>query len=98
MHQGDNQVVRIETDANFKLDREKRIAIRFDPLKLDVATESYLHEGRKKYRLRPTKDAVAGDTGQVIATITRWDGSQLEANVPFEILAPRPGPSGQISR
>ena len=81
-------LVRIETDADFRFDREVRIAIRSDPLKLEVASKSGLHGGRMKWRLRPVDTASVGDTGHVIVTITKPNGEQLSAEILFEILPP----------
>lgn len=78
--------VRIETDASFRFDREGRVALRSDPTKLRVASDSKLGDGHKYWRVKATDDAVVGDSGEVIVTITKPDGSQVEAQVNFEIL------------
>lgn len=89
----DNHSIRIESDADFRYDREQRIAIRTEPARLEVAAKGVLHGGRMHWRLRPREDSQPGDKGEVIATLTRPDGSQLEARVPFEVLPAREEPA-----
>jgi hypothetical protein len=89
VHKQDNCLIKLETDADFKYDRENRIAVRSEPAKLELASKGMLNGGRMNWRLRPTQDAVAGDKGEVIATLTKPDGSQLVARVDFEVLAAR---------
>jgi hypothetical protein len=89
VHKQDNALIKIETDADFRFDREDRIAIRTEPPKLEVAGKGMLQGGRMNWRMRPTTDSVAGDRGQVITTLTKPDGSQLVAKVGFEVLAAR---------
>lgn len=88
----DNHSIRIETDADFRFDREKRIAIRSEPEKLEIASKSDLRGGRMHWRVRPTDDATPGDAGEIIATLTRPDGSQIESRIPFTILPARVEP------
>lgn len=90
VHKQDSQTIRIETDADFRYDREDKIAIRTEPPQLlEVASKSNLYGGRMHWRLRPTESSNAGDIGEVYATLTRPDGTQMTATVCFEILAPR---------
>jgi hypothetical protein len=89
VHKQDNHSLRIETDADFKFDRENRIAVRVEPPSLEVASKSNLRGGRIHWRLRPTEDAEPGTTGKVIATLTKPDGSQLVESVNFEVLPAR---------
>jgi hypothetical protein len=89
VHKQDNYLIMLETDADFRYDRENRIAVRAEPPKLEVAGKGMLRGGRMNWRLRPTHDSAAGDTGEVLATLTRPDGSQLAAKVRFEVLAAR---------
>lgn len=85
----DNVLIKLETDADFRYDRELRIAVRSEPHKLELAGKGMLQGGRMNWRLRPTSDSVAGDRGQVIATLTKPDGSQMVASVGYEVLAVR---------
>lgn len=78
-----HRVVRIETDANFKYDREKRITLRFEPNALEVASFSLLDGGRKHWRLKCKQDVSVGTEGKIIATITKPDGEQLVSEIPF---------------
>jgi len=89
VHQRDNHVVRIETDADFRFGREGKLGIRAEPPKLEIASTGMLQGGRMYWRLRPTEDSKAGDTGEIIATIFKPDGSFLIAKVPYEILPAR---------
>jgi hypothetical protein len=89
VHKQDNFLILIETDADFRYDRENRIEIRSEPQKLEVASKGMLQGGRLNWRLRPSNDAVPGDSGEVIATLTKPGGAQLTAKVKFEILSPR---------
>ncbi len=90
VHQKDNHIVRIETDADFKFGRKEGIlAIRAEPNKLEVASQGLLSGGRMHWRLRPTEDSSHGDTGEIIATLTKPDGSQMTDKLPYEILPVR---------
>ena len=89
VHKQDNHSLRIETDADFRFDRENRIAVRVEPPSLEVASKSNLRGGRMHWRLRPTENSSAGDKGKVIATLTKPDGSQLIQSVDFEVLPAR---------
>ena len=89
----DNQVVRVETDADFRFGREKRLAIRAEPPKLEIASQGLLQGGRMNWRLRPAQGAQVGDRGEIVATITKPDGSQLETRLPYEILPVRQEPT-----
>ena len=85
---GKSCLVRIETDANFRFDRENRVNIRSKPRLLEISSNSMLDGGRKYWRLRTTENAKVGDTGQIIASITKPDGSQLESLLNFKITEP----------
>jgi hypothetical protein len=85
----DHEIVLVETDADSQFYAEDRIAIRSEPKFLETFGTSPLKGGRVRWRLRPIEGAVAGQTGRVIATITRPDGSQLSDEVPFEIQPQR---------
>lgn len=89
VNQGDNRSIRIETDADYRFGRERKLDIRTEPPKLEIASVGMLQGGRMYWRLRPTADSAPGDIGQVIATITKPGGAQLEARLPYEILAAR---------
>ena len=86
--QGTNRVIRIETDANFKFDREGRISIRFEPPIIDVSSTSYLDGGRKHWRLKAKSSADAGSGGTIIIDVTKPDGIQISAKIPFKVLPP----------
>lgn len=78
--------VRIETDANFRFDRENKVALRSDPSRLRIASNSKLEDGHKYWRVRATDDATVGNNGEIIVAITKPDGSQVEARVDYEIM------------
>lgn len=81
--------VLLETDADVRFDREQRIAIRAEPLKLIEKTKSDLRGGRMKWRLQPIEGAQPGDIGEIIATITIPPGNQqIEARILYEIMPP----------
>jgi len=82
----DNEVVLVETDADSEFDRRGLIAIRTEPDWLEQAAKAPLRGGRVRWRLRPKQATKPGDTGRIIATITRPDGSQLKDQVEFEVL------------
>lgn len=86
---GDNRIIRIETNANFRFDREKRIALRFESESLEVASKSILQDGRMNWRVRTTNKAVVGEVGEIIASITKPNGEQLNATLLYEIFPPR---------
>jgi hypothetical protein len=89
---GDHEIVLVETDADAQFYAEDRIAIRSEPKFLETFGTSPLKGGRVRWRLRPIEGAIAGQSGRVIATITRPDGSQLSDEVPFEVQAQRQAP------
>jgi hypothetical protein len=86
---GDHEIVLVETDADAQFDKAGRIAIRTEPKHLEEFGKSPLKGGRIRWRLRPVESAVANQSGKVIATITRLDGSQLTDEVPYLILPQR---------
>jgi hypothetical protein len=85
----DNEVLLVETDADSRFYHDNHIAIRFEPEQLEQASISPLRGGRMRWRLRPTKNAVAGTTGTIIVTLTRPDGTQLTDNTGFSVLPER---------
>lgn len=89
VHQRDNHIVRVETDADACFDREGRITIHTEPKRLEAASKSQLRDGRMYWRLRPTPESSPGDNGVVVIALTKPDGNQLEARLPYEILPPR---------
>src|SRR5437879_2501804 len=85
--QNDTQAIVVETDADGAF--EPYIHIRSEPAVLSVATHAPLSGGRARWRLRPMETATIGQEGEVIATLTKPDGTQLVSKVLFEILAPK---------
>lgn len=83
----DNEVVLIETDADSEFDRRGLLAIRSEPDSLELAAKAPLRGGRVRWRLRPKQAAKVSDTGRIVATITKPDGSQLTDEVDFEVLS-----------
>lgn len=90
---GDHEIVLVETDADSQFDKQGKVAIRSEPRLLEEFGKSPLKGGRIRWRLRPIESAVVGQTGRVIATVTRPDGSQLSDEVPFEIQPARQAPA-----
>jgi hypothetical protein len=62
--QNDNEVVLVETDADSQYDREKKIAVRFDPDVLELAAVSPLRGGRMRWRVRAKDGATVGSTAR----------------------------------
>ena len=89
---GDHEIVLVETDADSQFYTLGKIAIRSEPKFLETFGTSPLKGGRMRWRLRPIEGATGGQSGKVIATITRPDGSQLSDEVPFEIQPARQAP------
>lgn len=89
IHRNDIEVILVETDADSEFDRRGMVAIRVVPPVLEVASKSPLRGGRIRWRLRANESANVNDKGNIIATITRIDGTQLTSQVPFEILPER---------
>jgi hypothetical protein len=89
VRQNDHEIVLVETDADSEYDRQGRIAIRCEPGALEQLGKAPLRGGRVRWRLRPVADAKVGVTGQVVVSITRPDGTQLQDAITFEVLAPR---------
>lgn len=86
---GDHEIVLVETDADSMFDKAGRIAIRSEPKLLEEFGRSPLKGGRMRWRLRPIEGATENQTGSIIATITRPNGSQITDQIPFEILPQR---------
>jgi hypothetical protein len=93
VHIGDYETVLVETDADAEFDRRGAVGIRAEPPLLEVGSKAPLSGGRVRWRLRAVADVREGQTGNVIATITRPDGSQLASEREFRILAKRPEPA-----
>ena len=101
VRQLDSHVVRIETDANYRFDREGKLAIRFEPPYLEVASKSLLKDGRFHWRVRPTEAAKLGDMGVLTVTLTKPDGAQLTDECLFQVQAAetagsKPGGQGLV--
>jgi len=86
IQQNDIEYVLVETDADAEFDRRGLVAIRTEPILLEIASKSPLRGGRVRWRLRPTSSAKPGDTGKIIVVITKPDGTQLEDSIDFEVL------------
>jgi hypothetical protein len=83
----DTELVLVETDADAEYDRQGRLAIRSEPDILEQAGKAPLRGGRVRWRVRAKADAKVGATGKVIVTLTKFDGTQLTDDLPFEILS-----------
>lgn len=83
----DTQAIVVETDADAAYD--KHIQVRAVPPMLEVATRAPLRGGRVRWRFRATQGAEADQEGEVIATLTRPDGTQLVSKVLFELAPAR---------
>lgn len=88
--------VRIETNANFRFDRQGFVNLRCEPQILEIASEAELQDGHKYWRLRATEDASVDDTSEVIVTITKPDGSQLEDTVNARIVEKPPASDEKV--
>lgn len=93
--QSANRVIRIETDANFRYDREGRVSIRFEPPDVDVSSTSALDGGRKHWRVKAKEGAQIGSSGKIIIDITKPDGVQLSAEKTFLIFPPLEVPGSE---
>jgi hypothetical protein len=87
VHIGDSELILVETDADAEFFRRGDIRIRAEPASLEVAWTSPLRGGRVRWRLRPSATAKPGDTGKVVVTLTKPDGTQLLDAVEYEVLA-----------
>lgn len=83
----ETQPLVVETDADAAYD--KHVQIRAVPPVLEVATRAPLRGGRIRWRLRPVQGAQVGQTGEVIAALTKPDGTQLLSKVLFELKPAR---------
>ncbi|MEO8024365.1 hypothetical protein, partial [Polaromonas sp.] len=95
----DSQLVLVETDADLEFDRRGLLGIRSSEELLEVESKARLAGGRARWRLRPSAKAVAGQTGEVTASLTKLNGEQLVASISFEILPAkeRPVKTGKTS-
>lgn len=78
-----HRVIKVETDANFRYDRESRISLRFVPDVLEIASLKELNGGRKQWRVKCKSSLRDLSTGKVIATLTKPNGEQLTSEIPF---------------
>jgi hypothetical protein len=83
----ETQAVVVETDADASYD--KHVQLRCEPPLLEVATRAPLRGGRIRWRLRPLQGAQSGQNGEIIATLTKPDGTQLITSVLFELTPAR---------
>jgi hypothetical protein len=83
----DTQAVVVETDADASYD--KHVQIRSVPPVLEVATRAPLRGGRIRWRLRPIQGAEVGQEGEVVATLTKPDGTQIVSKILFELTPAR---------
>jgi hypothetical protein len=86
IRQNEIEVVLAETDADAEFDRRGHIAIRFEPNCLELAAKSPLRGGRIRWRLRTASCARPDDTGRIVATLTRPDGTQLTDSTEFKVF------------
>lgn len=93
VHIDDYEVVLVETDADAEFDRRGLIAVRCEPPLLEVGTKAPLSGGRVRWRMRTIDTAAEGQSGKLFAVITRPDGTQLTAQIPFNIKARLPEPT-----
>jgi len=82
---GESRIIKIETDANFKFDREKRIAIRIDGKDLEFASKTHLKDGRMNWRVRTTEEAKEEEIGEIVISLTKPSGEQLKDSILYEI-------------
>lgn len=80
----DTETVLVETDADSKF--SDRLAIRVEPQKLEMSSQTPLSGGRARWRIRPVSESSVGDNGKIIVSLTKIDGSQLTDEIPYEIL------------
>lgn len=85
--------VLIHTDADARMHEQLRI--RFEPDVLEVASVKPLSGGRARWRLKAKQGSTAGQSGNVVVTMTRLDGSQLTDSIDFALIAPKPQPAQQ---
>jgi hypothetical protein len=86
IHLGDSEMVLVETDADSEFFRRGDVRIRSEPPALEVVWTSPLRGGRVRWRLRPAPSAKAQDKGNVVVTLTKPDGAQLQDQVEYEVL------------
>ena len=88
---GGQHVIKIETDGDHQLDEDGRLTIASDPPFLEVASKSFLRDGRMNWHLRTTDEAMVGQRGQVTVQVKKFGGELIERQIPFEIAkAPEP--------
>jgi len=85
IHLGKTLLIRVETDGDSQFDKD--IRIKFTPEILDISSVWPLEGGRKKWRIKPIDGARIGDSGTISITLTKPNGDQLKADLPFEVLA-----------
>lgn len=86
IHLNDIETVLAETDADSEFDRRGLVAIRTEPDCLELAAKAPLRGGRLRWRLKPRGTAKVGDSGKIVATLTKPDGAQLTDNIEFEVF------------
>lgn len=85
--------VLIHTDADARMHEQLRV--RFEPDVLEVASVKPLSGGRARWRLKAKQGSTAGQSGNVVVTMTRLDGSQLSDSIDFTLTPPKAQPAQQ---
>lgn len=91
IHLGGTSMVRVETDADFRY--EKEIRIKFDPNTVEISSYFPLLGGRTRWRVRTSPTANIGDFGKISVSLTKPDGDQLKDEIEFEVIPPAEKPS-----
>lgn len=95
LHQQEQRTLHVETDADQRFDQEKRIQLLAIPPLIDIVAKGPLHKGHLFWRLRPSSTACVGETGVLMATLTKPDGGHLTTVIDYEILSARQKPEAQ---
>lgn len=82
----DTEIVLAETDADSEFDRRNSVFYRFDPNIVELASKAPLSGGRIRWRFRAAETSKIGDKGELVAGITKPDGTQITDKIEFEIL------------
>ncbi|MDB2318018.1 hypothetical protein N9V88_00360 [bacterium] len=85
---GETSAIAIETDADAEFDIRHMLKLEVMGGAAELAGETPLRGGRKRWRIRPLDNAMVGDTGQITVEILDSAGNQLMGEVVNYEVAP----------
>jgi hypothetical protein len=85
---GETSAIAVETDADNEFDIRHMFKLEVVGGTAELAGETPLRGGRKRWRIRPLDNAVVGDRGQITVEICDGNGDQLMGEIIHYEVAP----------